>query len=210
MTDSANSNAYEQLTSLIRHGHFTGGQALRAARLAELIGQSRTPIREALSRLAAEGIVELLPNRGARLVALSADDVREIFVMRSLIEPWAAGLAAQRASTEELQSMDSTLEALEALGDDVDVEGDSWTKLNLIFHEAVIDAARSDILGSVYRLVRKEPLVHQTSFTSWVDPRRACYQHRDILDALKSRNTRWAEAAMFSHIEGTRELYHHD
>ena len=93
--------------------------------------------------------------------------------------------------------MDSTLEGLEALGDDVDVEGDSWTKLNLIFHEAVIDAARSDILGSVYRLVRKEPLVHQTSFASWVDPRRACYQHRDILDALKGRNTKWAEAAMF-------------
>jgi DNA-binding GntR family transcriptional regulator len=208
MTDSADSSAYEQLTSLIRHGEFSGGEALRAARLAELIGQSRTPIREALSRLAAEGIVELLPNRGARLAALSADDIREIFMMRSLVEPCAAGLAAQRASEEDLRKMNSTLDALESLGDDADVESESFSKLNLMFHEAVIDAARSDMLRSVYRLIRKEPLVHQTSFTNWVDPRRAAYQHRDILDALKCHNARWAEAAMFSHIEMARELHH--
>src|SRR5674476_161296 len=96
---------YRMVTEMIASGELAPGARLREQTLAETIGVSRTPVREALGRLSAEGVVELTPNRGAQVVSFSAEDVNAMFDVRSRLEPQAVALAVPRLSPEDLDQI---------------------------------------------------------------------------------------------------------
>lgn len=170
---------------------------------------SRTPVREALSRLAAEGIVELRPNRGARLVELSRKDIDEIFDMRALLEPYAAACAARVMGPEgrrRLCSLQDDMDALE--GHEPDVM-EVRAKLNNAFHTAIIEMTGSQLISAVLSTASREPLLHRMSATVLTKDQenRLAREHRDVAAAIVAGDARLAEASMLCHIETARAIY---
>lgn len=200
--------AYESLTALIKDGVFAGGQPLRESQLASRIGVSRTPIREALRQLAAEGVVELKPNKGATLVEINESDIDDIFGLRSLLEPNAAYRAATRASAEEIEGLEAIAAELDQITTAAVVDLDRLSNLNDAYHTAIVEAAASPLLRDALAVVRRGPLVKRTFHSYSPDElRRSQQQHNDLLAAIKARNPRWAEATMLAHIEAAHQIY---
>ncbi|MER7438453.1 GntR family transcriptional regulator, partial [Pseudonocardia alni] len=110
MVDTTPRRASERAQAALREEILTGalaaGAHLGEVELADRLGVSRTPVREALSRLAAEGLVELHPHRGARVATFSEADLDDIFGVRTALEPRATALAAARATAADLDELD--------------------------------------------------------------------------------------------------------
>src|SRR5579862_8673241 len=98
---TASKRAYDWVRARILSGVFQGGRLLSEGEVADAVGVSRTPVREAFLQLAAEGMLTLYPKRGALVVPVSADELREVLVARTLIEPWAAGVVAAKDDRSE-------------------------------------------------------------------------------------------------------------
>ena len=109
----ASTNATVMLRDLILGGSIPAGAKLGEADLASRLDVSRTPIREALSRLAAEGLVELVPNRGARVAHWTDEELEQIFELRLRLEPYAVGLAVPRLTDSDLDDLDTLAKRIE-------------------------------------------------------------------------------------------------
>jgi DNA-binding GntR family transcriptional regulator len=196
----ASDHAYRLIRAQILSGERAGGDWLREGDLAESIGVSRTPVREALRRLTAEGLVSYERNRGVQVAAWTAADLDEIFSLRSVLEPWACRLAAVSATVD--------LEELNRLADDMDdaargsvTDVDRITSLNNRFHRLILDASQNRRLGSVVSSVVQVPLVWQTfSHYSDTDLRRSLAHHHELVAALAAGDPDWAESVMRSHV----------
>jgi DNA-binding GntR family transcriptional regulator len=197
---------YLTLRGRILSGDLKANSSLREQTLAEELGVSRTPVREALRRLDEAGLVTFEANRGARVVEWTIDQVRETYVVRAELESRAAELAATRISTAELDTLERLIEAMEPLVTAVEDVGISeLARLNADFHRTVVAASRSPQLMALTSSVGRVPLMaaafrrHGGQYRA-----RSNHQHRDILTALSSGDALWAAAAMRSHILGAR------
>lgn len=198
------SAVHAALRARISAGELAPGTWLRETRLAEQLGTSRTPVREALRALAAEGLAELVHNRGARVVAWTADDVDETYRLRALLEGEGAGLAARRARPEQVRELAVTQERYEH-----SIETGAPTAeqagCNDAFHAAVVAASGSTRLPVLLAVVTSAPLVVRALGAYSVDDqRRSVLQHRDVLTAVERGDAALAEAAMRSHILAAR------
>lgn len=207
MTESE--RVYTAINELIRNRHFSPGQPLREAAIAAELQVSRTPVREALRRLATEGIVEITPNRGATLVYFSDEDMAEIWSLRALLEPYGARKAAERPQTESLER----LEGLYRLMEEKVLEGDldELTNLNNEFHAEIIRASGSRMLRDALAPFRQKTLARRT-FGHYMpsELRRSQQHHRDLIDAIRAGNGNWAESTMRAHIEAGQETHEPD
>src|SRR3954454_11370814 len=131
MAATSTGRVREQLQHAILEGVLKPGERLRAEALAQRYGTSRTPIREALLQLEAQGLVEVEPNRGAVVRAFDRDDLRDLYEVRALLEPRAAALATHRISHADI----AQLEAL--------CEDDDLIVANEAFHRIILEAAQS-------------------------------------------------------------------
>ncbi|GAB3021749.1 GntR family transcriptional regulator [Nocardioides flavus (ex Wang et al. 2016)] len=191
---------YLAIRRQILSGERAGGEWLREGDLAAVIGVSRTPVREALRRLAAEGLVRHEPNRGVQVEAWGVDDLDEIFSLRSQLEPWGCGLAASTGLAD--------LEALAELADRMDEEArrappdlDAITELNNRFHRAILEASGNGRLVGLVSTVVEVPLVWRTfSHYSSEAMRRSLAHHHEIVQALRAGDPEWAESVMRSHV----------
>ncbi len=195
----ASDHAYRLIRAQILSGERAGGDWLREGDLAESLGVSRTPVREALRRLTAEGLVRYERNRGVQVAVWTAEDLEEIFSLRSVLEPWASRLAATSASVD--------LEKLSRLAHDMDaaargsVDVDQITELNNRFHRLILEGSNNRRLGSVVSSVVQVPLVWQTfSHYSDTDLRRSLAHHHELVAALAAGDPDWAESVMRSHV----------
>ena len=204
---SDSDQVYNAIRDMISSGEFQGGQPLREQWLAERVGVSRTPVRDALKRLATEGIVELRPNKGAQLVLLGPEEVNDVFDVRSLLEPYLAGRAATRVDEHQLQIMQQLLVAMEGIVSEGGVQLDELASLNSEFHGLIIDAAKVRPAADALAIAMRPPLVRRT-FHRYSSQQllRSQQHHREILAALRARNSVWAESAMRSHIEAARSI----
>ncbi|MBW8482827.1 GntR family transcriptional regulator [Actinomadura parmotrematis] len=192
--------AYAALREMILTGGAAAGSRLGEAELAGTLGLSRTPVREALARLGADGLVEVLPHKGARVVRWSAADLEEIFELRGVLEPYAAGRAARRGLPDgalaELEAFCDGMEEAAAAGGFQRV-----AELNDRFHAAVIAASGNRRLPPLLTSVVHAPLVlgtfHRYDAASLA---RSMAHHREITAALRARDPAWAGAVMRSHI----------
>jgi DNA-binding GntR family transcriptional regulator len=192
--------AYDAVRRMILSGEAAAGSRLGEAELAETLGLSRTPVREALQRLGADGLVEVLPHRGARVVQWTRRDLEEIFELRSLLEPYAAARAARMAPGKDvLADLLGQCDAMEAAAADGDLT--RVAQLNALFHAALIEASGNRRLPAMLTSVMHAPLIVGT-FRRYDagEMARSMNHHRELVAALTARDPDWAESVMRAHI----------
>jgi DNA-binding GntR family transcriptional regulator len=201
----ASESAYEAIRAAILSGDFARGERLREEALATLAGVSRTPVREALRRLDAEGIVEFTPNRGARVPAWSRQELNELYELRAMLEGYGARLAASRVTPEELEELADLARRMESLSREGSAAADEMTVLNGRFHQAIVQASRNTQLDSLVRGMMDVPLITRT-FERYSPGRMqaSCAHHHELVEALRAGDPVWAESVMRNHIIAAR------
>jgi len=190
----------EAIREAIIDGVLKPGERLMEIQLAEELGVSRTPIREALRKLELEGFIVMVPRKGAYVSDISLKDIAEVFEIRTALEGLAAGLAAERITDEELDEIERLLaEKADAIAKkDVDklIEVDSR------FHEAIYRGSRNTRLASIINNLREQ--IQRYRATSLSFPGRmkqSLEEHRDIVEAIQSRDVQLARKVAQEHIE---------
>lgn len=201
---NASAAATELIREAIIEGRIAPGQRLKEEELARELGISRTPIREALLILQAEGLVEAAPNRGAAVRTHNAEDLDDLYQLRALLEGHAARRAAARLSQPQLAELYQSCDRFDRLG------GEGVRELvgeNLFFHNTILDAAGSARLASMVRKVIELPLVYKSYI--WYSPdqqRISAHYHRQLAKALEARDGERAELIMKEHVFEARDL----
>jgi DNA-binding GntR family transcriptional regulator len=189
--------AYRRLLDDIRNGALLPGARLRETELAERLGISRTPVREAIRQLEADGLVTHLPRQGATIRSLDHGEVIELYEMRAVLEGTAARLAARAASAIEL-------EELAALNDELATAapGSTAREVNRQFHRTLLDSARNRFLVKAMNALQRTLLIlGPSTLADGTRATDAVAEHAEILRALSARDGEAAEAAMRLHIE---------
>ncbi|WP_109476211.1 GntR family transcriptional regulator [Paraburkholderia sp. C35] len=196
-------DVYLAIKDALATGRYSAGQYLREEQLAKSLGVSRTPVREALRRLDAEGWVETRPNYGVRVKAWTLQDVREIFEARLLIEPYLASRAALHITASDIERLKALATAMLDITQEPSTTSSSeaWFAANGEFHAIVTAAANNARLDRSLRSMKETPLIKWTFDTYEDDDRvRSARQHVEIVSALEQRNAAWVEAIMRCHI----------
>ena len=198
VSSSQGASAYGRLLDEIRSGALPPGARLLETELAERLAVSRTPVREAIRRLEADGLVAHMPRAGATVRRLDYAEIMELYEMRVVLEGTAARLAARSASEVEFDELD-------AIDDDMlaaDGDGATLFALNQQFHRTLIDAARNRFLVQSVSAVHTTLLILGPSTLARADRAEAAVdEHRAIVAALRARDGAAAEAAMRAHME---------
>jgi DNA-binding GntR family transcriptional regulator len=186
----------------IFEGELAPGEALRERSLAEQLGVSRTPVREALFTLHSEGLVEMSPNRGATVRTMTARDIEQVYSLRAVLESYAAREMATTRTRDDLSTLLDAHTRLER--HHLDASAPEQAHADLAFHLAIGDAAGSRLLQTIMRQV----LAFTVSFRSQsaYPPERATValeQHRGILDAIRAQDAPLAERLMREHVESS-------
>lgn len=199
----------DRLREDILRGLFQPGAWLRQQRIARQLGVSEMPVREALKKLAAEGLVEYLPHRGMRVREYSAEDVADVHNVRAFMEAMAAGAAAKNITAEELAELRALATQMEARLAPEDLE--EHRELNHRFHEVIFTASRRAYLTHALRqlwMVFPSMLWGSLPATARVRlSEQDAYdleEHRAIIRALEEGNAAEAERLMRQHIDGAR------
>jgi len=195
----------ETLRDAILDSQLTPGTWLREEELARYFGVSRTPVREALQILRSEGLIEAAPNQGARVAALTTDDVLALYLVREVLDGLAARLATTRMSAAQWERIDALLEEMEEAAAVEDVE--RVADLNLQFHRTIRQAANNTYLNRFMEQV--EHGVQRFSDTIFTYPGRgtdAVREHREICDAMRSGDSARAERLAIEHAQRARQL----
>lgn len=196
--------AYNIIRERIIDNSWDDGEFLREGELAEQIGISRTPVRDALRRLSAEGLVEIIPNVGTRVRQWTNRDLDEIFGLRSQLEGYAASLAATRITMPQIEVLrqicDESEEMVQA-GRDGRSKRERLHPLNDQFHSLILAASGNARLETIAKQVISVPLVLRT-FTRYAPEEiaRSLSHHRELVAAFEARDPVWAESVMRSHV----------
>ncbi len=202
------SGVFERLRRMIIEGEYGPHQRLIEEQLAERLGVSRTPIRQALTMLEAEGLVEIMPNKGAMVCSFSVEDVWDIYDLRAVLEGHAARRAALRIDEEELGRLHKLAEEMEGLaGRFSEHEIRRLVALNQEFHGTIVVASRNRRLGRLLRGTVQIPLMSKAFF--WYGPHERTisnHYHRQILGALEVGDADRAEIVMREHVYEGRDF----
>lgn len=201
--------ALTALRSKILRGSYPAGSRLRETVVAEDLAMSRTPIRQAMDRLVEEGLLERIETGGCCVASFTLADLADAIELRGVLEGTAARLAAERGVPEaKLGQTRNVLIELDAIVADPDrmVFGD-YVKCNAEFHDLITEMSGSGIIARAARRASRLPFASPSAFLldqeMFVDFRRslvrAQQQHRDILDAIASREGSRAEALAREH-----------
>ena len=157
----------ERLRALILTGEYSPDERLIEEQLAERLGVSRTPVRQALTMLEAEGLVEIAPNRGATVCSFSFDDVWDIYDLRAVLEGHAARRAAGRIARlelERLRVLAGEMEGLPGRFEDHEEEIRTLVALNQEFHGTIVEASRNKRLERLINRTVEIPLMFKAFF----------------------------------------------
>lgn len=199
---------HEEVVARVRmmllEGEITPGARIPERELCEQLKISRTPLREALKVLAAEGLVQLLPNRGSRAARLTEKDVRDLFEVCQGLEALAGELACERISDAEVDEIAIANEAMVEhyrAGDLV-----QYYRCNRTIHEAIVTAAGNPALSSLYESVTAR-IRRARYFTPMTPPRwaLAVQEHEAILNALRRRDGMGLSHILRTHMRHKRE-----
>lgn len=215
---NSNNQAHKQLRNVVAdrmrtailEGRYKPGEWMRQERIAQELGVSQMPVREALKELASEGLIEHVPYRGARVVDISLADVEDIYAMRAFLESRATGFAASQITPEELGELMQLHKEIEKYSAPEHVL--KYRELNRSFHELVFTASRRAYLIRTLKLLwaafptmlmgnysrtASQPLTGRDN----VD----LMEHAAIVDALKKGNPEAAQRTMREHIESVMQ-----
>ena len=190
---------YAHLKQEILNNRIAPGAVLQEVPLAESLGVSRGPIREALGDLAAEGLVTITPRRGAVVTALTKHDFLEAYQVREVLEALAVRLAVPRISNDELDALNGRLEEMLRCSARHDDTG--FFEANTAFHEAFVVASGNTKLVEVYRrLIGQMGPYRRPSALLRGSLDRSISEHQGIMDAARARDGELAAALVLDHI----------
>lgn len=188
---------YEQLTELLIRGELRPGDVITERRMAERLNASRTPIREALGRLEAEGLVYKQPSRGVTVSPFSTEAFVDILNVRQLLEAEAARLAAGKIAKERLDEIRAEIGRVSRI--EHPSLSEVW-QIDDLLHGAIADAAGNPLMASMIRDLRRRTHVFN-AYRSMGSHRFAAEEDAKLLDALESGDRERAREAMANHIE---------
>ncbi|HSK84095.1 MAG TPA: GntR family transcriptional regulator [Rubrobacter sp.] len=200
----------ERLRALILTGEYGPDERLIEEQLAERLGVSRTPVRQALTMLEAEGLVEITPNRGATVCSFSIEDVWDIYDLRAVLEGHAARRAAgriERRELERLRELAREMEGLPGQFDDHEEEIRALVALNHKFHGTIVEASRNRRLERLINRTVEIPLMFKAFYWYTSHERTISnHYHRQILEALENGDADRAEIIMREHVYKGRDF----
>ncbi len=194
-----------QLRQMLVEGQITPGAKLNERELSEELHVSRTPLREAIKMLAAEGLVELLPNRGAIALQLNRDDVLNTFEVMAGLEGQSGELAAQRITEAELNNIKALHYEMLAAYTRQDLS--AYYRLNSEIHRAINAAAKNPVLTATYNQVNAR--LQALRFRSNQDGEkwaRAVQEHDAMVAALEARDSVAMREVLLTHLQHKREV----
>lgn len=194
---------FESLREAIIQGRLKPGERLMEIQLAEEMGVSRTPVREAIRKLELEGFVVMVPRKGAYVAGISVKDIVDVFEVRAALEALAAGLAAERITEEELEELERALvKTYEVSGYDLEALVETDTR----FHELIYKASRNERLVQIITNLADQ--IQRFRATSLAQPGRtkhALEEHKQIVEAISERNVELAQILAREHIENAEQ-----
>ena len=211
MKDNFNATLTEEIASTLRdrilQGTYKIGEKLNESRIASELMVSRTPVREAVRLLEAEGLVECLPNRGCFALGFSGKDIEDIYSVRAVVEGLAVRWAAEKISADELEKLRDVWELMEFYTQKKNSR--KVLELNKKFHEILYQASRSRFL--VQTLKSYQEYVQQSrKVTVYKEENLIAIlgEHERILRAVEARNGSLAEKEILMHLSSSRERFH--
>jgi DNA-binding GntR family transcriptional regulator len=201
--------AYTHIKNRLIRGGFAQGARVTEQEIAEEIGASRTPVREAMRRLVAEGFFQFKPNVGPFVATWRKAEIVELFDLRVLVESAVAAAAAQRIGDEQVADLEKLQDEIEEGGVDIRVRNlERIGKLNRRFHQVIAEASRSRRLVSMLGNAIEQPVVQKTfSLYSKAELQRSFLHHRELIDALRARDPDWASDSMRCHVRAAKHAY---
>jgi DNA-binding GntR family transcriptional regulator len=187
----------------VMEGRLRPGERLKEDMIAKELQVSRTPVREAIAMLQAEGLLESQQHRGAQVRSYTPAQLEEIYDLRSILEGYGARRAATRITQRELTRLRTSVERMEKLKPK-DLE--HLVQQNGIFHETILQAADSERLVTMVSQTRTLPLIYQSY--AWYTPAQLSLSleyHGRVLSALEDRDPERAEFDMRHHLHNARE-----
>jgi DNA-binding GntR family transcriptional regulator len=195
----------QRLRTMLVEGQIVPGAKLNERELSQVLHVSRTPLREAIKMLAAEGLVELLPNRGAIAVTLSEADVVHTFEVMAGLEGMNGELAAQRITDAELAEIKAM--HFEMLAAYTRADLSNYYRLNAQIHRAINAAAKNPVLTSTYNQVNAR--LQALRFRSNQDGakwKRAMKEHEKMVEALQARDAAAMRHSLATHVTNPRDV----
>lgn len=201
---SLRGRVYKSIREDILSGRYEQNTELKEAAIGAELGVSRTPVREALRQLELEGLVNIIPNRGAYVNMITAKDVQDIYVIRSMLEGLCARWATECITSEQLDDLEETLCLSEYHTKKENYE--KLYELDSLFHEQLYQASGSRILNHVLsdfhdyvKQVRKATIASETRSVKSTE------EHRAIFEAIRLRDADQAEELAKQHVKRTIE-----
>jgi DNA-binding GntR family transcriptional regulator len=205
-------DTYETIRTEIIHGILEPGQRLYEEHLAENMGTSRTPVREALRRLETEGLVEFTRNKGAVVKKYSMEEINNIFSMRVLLEGYAAQQAAWHRNSQHLEEFTVLNDQFKSLFEIVKknevLEGyvDRFVEINQNFHRVIWEASNNALLPNTLNRLMVIPLIYKTyDKYNYRQIEKSLTAHQTISQAISHKDAERAEIAMKEHIISGRD-----
>lgn len=196
---------YEELKMQILTGEIKPGTRMMEVELAEDLGVSRTPVREAIRKLEKERLVTIEPRKGAYASEISMKDMEDILVVRQTIEGLAAGIAANKISDEQKSVLKDTMESFNKAVEENNF--DEMISNDTKFHHLIVDACDNVVLKSMVEQLQE--LVLRFRYLYFSDFKRAemmPVEHREIYTAIDEGNEDEAKNAAFVHIERFKDM----
>jgi DNA-binding GntR family transcriptional regulator len=195
----------QRLRQMLVENRIPPGAKLNERELSELLSVSRTPLREAIRMLAAEGLVELLPHRGAIAVELTEADVLNTFEVMAGLEAQSGELAAQRITDQELAEIQAMHFEMMAAYTRRDLP--AYYRINMRIHHAINAAAKNPVLEAVYNQVNAR--LQALRFRSNQDGakwKRAVKEHEKMVEALAARDGAAMRDVLLAHLRNKRDV----
>lgn len=194
----------ETLREAIRGGVLKPGERLMEIQLAEELGVSRTPVREAIRKLELEGYVIMMPRRGTYVANLSIRDVNEVFEIRTSLDSLASGLAAERITDEELERLERLLVLIGEYIEQNDME--KIVETDTEFHDILYQASRNTrLVGIIYNLREQLTRFRSTSMSYPGRLKETLEEHRQMVEAIAQGNVELAQKAAEQHMEKSEQ-----
>lgn len=180
------------------------GERLMEIQLAEDMGVSRTPVREAIKKLVTERFAVLIPRKGAHVSELSLDDVRELYEIRTGLEIFACGLAAERADEKEIEKI---ARYVDQAGEEFDSQNVAGTvRIDIGFHDLIYKATHNErLLSILYNISSQVYRIRASSIQLTGRKEESLKEHRQIAEAISLRDVDLARRLAQKHIENARD-----
>ncbi len=197
---------FENLRTAILEGNLKAGQRLMEVQLAEQLGVSRTPIREAIRKLELEGLVVMLPRKGAYVANMSFKDLIDVLEIRASLEGLAASLAAERRNDEDIIDLEKLAKEFETCVRETNIEG--VLKTDIDFHEKIFMMANNkklyQLITSLWEQVHRFRVTYVSDYDASLS---LVEEHNKILQAIKDGDSELAKKYATEHIELAEQFF---